>query len=106
MYYDGLVYMGVAGGEQGVRGQFGAYDAKTGKEVWKFFTVPGPGEFGHDTWEGDSWQRGGAPVWTHPAIDPELGLIYITDRQPVARHGWLEARRRQPVQLRPSSRST
>ena len=66
-YHDGLVYMGVAGGEQGVRGQFGAYDAKTGKEVWKFWTVPGPGEFGHDTWEGDSWMRGGAPVWTHPA---------------------------------------
>jgi len=82
MYYDGLLYMGVAGGEQGVRGQFGAYDPKTGKEVWKFFTVPGPGEFGHDTWEGDSWQRGGAPVWTHPAIDPELGLIYITTGNP------------------------
>ena len=40
IYYDGLVYMGVAGGEMGVRGQFGAYDAKTGKEVWKFYTVP------------------------------------------------------------------
>ena len=77
IYYDGLVYMGVGGGEQGVRGQFGAYDAKTGKEVWKFWTVPGPGEFGHDTWEGNSWERGGAPVWTHPAIDPELGLVYV-----------------------------
>ncbi len=77
IYYDGRVYMGVGGGEQGVRGQFGAYDAKTGKEVWKFWTVPGPGEFGHDTWEGDSWQHGGAPVWTHPAIDPELGMVYV-----------------------------
>jgi PQQ-dependent dehydrogenase (methanol/ethanol family) len=77
VYYDGLVYMGVGGGESGVRGQFGAYDAKTGKEVWKFWTVPGPGEFGHDTWEGDSWKYGGAPVWTHPAIDPELGLVYV-----------------------------
>jgi quinohemoprotein ethanol dehydrogenase len=77
VYYNGLVYMGVGGGEQGVRGQFGAYDAKTGKEVWKFWTVPGPGEFGHDTWEGDSWQHGGAPVWTHPAIDPDLGMIYV-----------------------------
>src|SRR5262249_51191395 len=73
VYYDGLVYMGVGGGEAGVRGQFGAYDAKTGKEVWKFWTVPGPGEFGNETWEGDSWKYGGAPVWTHPAIDPELG---------------------------------
>ena len=77
IYYDGLVYMGVGGGESGVRGQFGAYDAKTGREVWKFWTVPGPGEFGNDTWEGDSWKYGGAPVWTHPAIDAELGTVYV-----------------------------
>jgi PQQ-dependent dehydrogenase (methanol/ethanol family) len=77
VYHDGLVYMGIGGGEQGVRGQFGAYDAKTGKEVWRFFTVPGPGEFGHETWEGDSWMTGGAPVWTHPAIDPDLGMLYV-----------------------------
>ena len=77
IYHDGLVYAGIAGGESGVRGQFGAYDAKTGKEVWKFYTIPGPGEFGHDTWEGDSWMRGGGPLWTHPAIDPELGLVYL-----------------------------
>ena len=77
IYHDGLVYMGVAGGEGGVRGQFGAYDAKTGKEVWKFWTLPGPGERGHETWEGDSWKYGGGPVWTHPAIDPELGMVYV-----------------------------
>ena len=77
VYYDGFVYAGIAGGESGVRGQFGAYDAKTGKEVWKFFTIPGPGEFGNDTWEGDSWMRGGGPLWTHPAIDPDLGLVYL-----------------------------
>ncbi len=77
VYHDGLVYMGVGGGESGVRGQFGAYDAKTGREVWKFWTVPGPGELGNDTWEGDSWKYGGAPIWTHPAIDPDLGMIYV-----------------------------
>jgi len=76
-YFDGLVYIGVAGGESGVRGQFGAYDASTGKEVWKFWTLPGPGEIGHDTWEGDSWKHGGGPVWMQPAIDPDLGLVYI-----------------------------
>jgi alcohol dehydrogenase (cytochrome c) len=43
-----------SGGENGVRGQFGAYDAGTGKEVWKFWTLPGPGGKGHETWEGDS----------------------------------------------------
>lgn len=77
LYHAGLVYAGISGGESGVRGQFGAYDAKTGKEVWKFFTIPGPGEFGHDTWEGDSWMRGGGPLWTHPAIDPDLGTVYV-----------------------------
>jgi len=77
IYYDGLVYAGIAGGESGARGQFGAYDAKTGKEVWKFYTIPGPGEFGNNTWEGDSWMRGGGPLWTHPAIDPDLGLVYL-----------------------------
>jgi PQQ-dependent dehydrogenase (methanol/ethanol family) len=77
IYHDGLVFMGVGGGESGVRGQFGAYDAKDGREVWKFWTVPGPGEVGHETWEGDSWKYGGAPVWTHPAIDRDLGLIYF-----------------------------
>jgi glucose dehydrogenase len=54
LYYGGLVYMGVSGGEGGVRGFIGAFDAKTGKQVWGFWTIPGPGEFGHDTWEGDS----------------------------------------------------
>lgn len=76
-YHDGLVYIGVGGGEGGVRGQFGAYDGKTGKEVWKFWTLPGPGERGHETWEGNSWRYGGGPVWTHPAIDPELRMVYV-----------------------------
>jgi glucose dehydrogenase len=77
IYYNGMVFIGVGGGEAGVRGQFGAYDAATGNQVWKFWTVPGPGEFGSDTWEGDSWKYGGAPVWMHPAIDPELGMVYV-----------------------------
>jgi quinohemoprotein ethanol dehydrogenase len=77
IYHDGLVFMGVGGGESGVRGQFGAYDARTGREVWKFWTVPQPGEFGGETWEGDSWKYGGAPVWTHPAIDPDSKTVYF-----------------------------
>jgi alcohol dehydrogenase (cytochrome c) len=77
VYYDGLVYAGVSGGEAGVPGQFVAFDSKTGKAVWTFHTIPRPGEFGNDTWEGDSWTRGGGPLWTQPAIDPDLGTIYL-----------------------------
>ena len=57
------VIVGVAGGEYGIRGFIAAYDAKTGKETWSFYTIPGPGEPGHESWDGDSWQHGGAPVW-------------------------------------------
>jgi len=77
LYYDGLVYMGTSGGEGGIRGFFGAFDAKDGKQVWGFWTIPGPGEKGNETWEGDSWERGGGPVWTKSAIDPDLGMIYV-----------------------------
>ena len=77
LYSEGRVSAGVSGGEAGVRGQFAAFDAKTGKELWRFNLVPGPGELGHDTWEGDSWTTGGAPLWTNPAVDPELGLVYV-----------------------------
>lgn len=71
-----LVIVGVSGGEFGVRGFLSAYAADTGKEVWRFNTVPGPGEPGHETWKGDSWKTGGAPTWVTGAYDPELDLIY------------------------------
>ena len=71
------VIVGVAGGEYGVRGYIAAYDAATGDEVWRFYTIPGPGEPGHDTWgEGDSWMHGGAPVWLTGSYDPELNQTY------------------------------
>jgi alcohol dehydrogenase (cytochrome c) len=70
------VIVGVAGGEFGIRGFVAAYRASDGQLLWKFYTVPGPGEFGHDTWAGDSWNIGGAPTWTAGAFDPDLNLIY------------------------------
>jgi alcohol dehydrogenase (cytochrome c) len=70
------VIVGVAGGEYGIRGFIDAYDAKTGARAWRFYTIPGPGEPGNDTWAGDSWQRGGASVWVTGAYDPELNLLY------------------------------
>ena len=70
------VIVGVAGGEYGIRGFIAAYDANTGKESWRFYTVPGPGEPGHDTWNGDDWKSGGAPIWTTGSYDPALNLTY------------------------------
>jgi alcohol dehydrogenase (cytochrome c) len=80
LYYEGLVITGVSGGEFSIRGRVQAYDAKTGKLVWRFYTVPGPGEIGHDTWPaaGDAWRHGGAPMWQTAAVDPELGLLYFS----------------------------
>jgi quinohemoprotein ethanol dehydrogenase len=80
LYYDGRVYTGLSGGEFGIRGRLTAFDAETGKEVWRRYTIPGPGEVGHDTWprDNDAWKHGGAPVWQTPAVDPELGLLYLS----------------------------
>ena len=70
------VLVGSGGGEYGIRGFIAAFDAKTGKELWRFYTIPGPGEKGHDTWAGDSWKSGGASIWVTPSYDPELNLTY------------------------------
>ena len=72
------IVTGVAGGEYGIRGFIAAYDANTGEEAWRFYTIPGPGEPGHETWEGDSdaWRHGGASVWVTGSYDPELNLTY------------------------------
>jgi quinohemoprotein ethanol dehydrogenase len=84
LYYDGLVITGFAGSDLGTRGRLKAYDAKTGELRWTFYTVPGPGEFGHDTWpqNNDVWKHGGAAIWQTPAVDPELGLIYFSTANP------------------------
>jgi PQQ-dependent dehydrogenase (methanol/ethanol family) len=79
LYYDGLVIVGFAGGEIGTRGRLKAFDAATGALKWTFYTIPEPGEFGSDTWPSDNelWRNGGAPIWSTPAVDPELGLLYF-----------------------------
>jgi quinohemoprotein ethanol dehydrogenase len=84
LYYDGMVITGTAGGDRGVRGHVTAYDAGTGRQVWRFYTIPGPGEWGHDTWpsDNDAWKHGGAAVWHTPAVDPDLGLIYFSTSNP------------------------
>jgi alcohol dehydrogenase (cytochrome c) len=85
-YYDGLVFTGMSGGENGIQGRFYALDAKTGQVVWRFNTVPNPGEFGSDSWpmndpdpiKANIYTHGGGTVWQAPAIDPELGMLYFS----------------------------
>ena len=88
LYYDGLVITGFAGAERGIRGRVKAYDADDGSLVWTFYTVPGPGEFGSETWPqpgepySDVYLYGGGSVWQTPAVDPELGLVYFSTGNP------------------------
>ena len=73
---DGKIMVGSSGGERGIRGFVVALDADTGEELWRTYTVPGPGEPGNETWPGDTWRTGGAAVWVPGHYDPELGLSY------------------------------
>jgi alcohol dehydrogenase (cytochrome c) len=81
------VIVGVGGGEYGIRGFIAAYDAGTGKEAWRFYTIPGPGEPGHETWEAcppksekycdpEAWKHGGGSIWLTGSYDPQLNLTY------------------------------
>ena len=72
------VIIGVAGGEFGIRGFIAAYSVNNGREVWRFNTIPGPGEPGHETWQGqgDAWEHGGGSIWTTGSYDPVLNLTY------------------------------
>jgi alcohol dehydrogenase (cytochrome c) len=73
---DGKVIVGGSGGELGVRGYVVAFDADSGKELWRTFTIPGEGEPGHDTWKGDDWKTGGGSAWMTGNYDPETKTIY------------------------------
>jgi PQQ-dependent dehydrogenase (methanol/ethanol family) len=76
------VIIGVSGGEFGIRGFIDAYDPVTGTRLWRFNTIPGPGEFGNDTWAGDSWKHGSGAAWLTGSYDPELNLLYWTVGNP------------------------
>src|SRR5215510_11324658 len=79
LYFDGIVYTGITGGEFGIRGRLTALDAKTGKILWRAYTLAASGEPGGDTWPAGTthYTRGGASIWNTPALDPELGLVYF-----------------------------
>jgi alcohol dehydrogenase (cytochrome c) len=75
---DGKVIVGASGGERGIRGFVAAFDPNNGKEVWRAFTVPAPGEPGSETWpKGDQWKNGGGSVWVTPNYDPETNLLFV-----------------------------
>ncbi len=77
-----LVIVGVSGGEYGIRGFIDAYDANTGERKWRFYTIPGPGEAGHESWEGESWKIGGAPAWITGSYDPATNTTFWTTGNP------------------------
>mgnify|MGYP003323386572 FL=1 len=79
---DGKIIVGVSGAEAGVRGFIDAYDSATGERIWRFHTIPAPGDPGSETWEGDAWQTGGGSTWLTGSFDPELDLLYWTVGNP------------------------
>jgi quinohemoprotein ethanol dehydrogenase len=80
LYYNGNLYVGGSGGEYGIRGRLTALDAKTGKILWKSFTIPGPGEKGHNTWPSNNkaWTHGGAGIWNTPTVDPKTNTLFFS----------------------------
>ena len=75
---EDLIVAGTAGGEEGVRGFLAAYDQKTGKEIWRFWTIPAPGEKGSETWDGRDIAHGGGPTWLTGSYEPETKTVYWT----------------------------
>ena len=74
---DGKVMVGASGGENGIRGFVAAFNPEDGKEIWRAYTVPAPGEPGSETWpNGDQWKTGGGSVWVTGNYDPETNLAY------------------------------
>ncbi len=99
LYYDGLVITGFAGAEFGVRGRVKAYDADDGSLVWTFYTIPGPGELGHDTWPQDNevWRSGGGDGVADTGPRPRARTRLLLHRQRRPRFQRRREARRQPV---------
>jgi alcohol dehydrogenase (cytochrome c) len=80
--YQGQVIVGTAGGDTGSIGYLLSFSAQDGHKLWDWQTIPGPGQPGHNTWPGNSWQHGGGPIWTGLAIDPQTRTIFVTPGNP------------------------
>jgi alcohol dehydrogenase (cytochrome c) len=72
----GKILVGYSGGEFGVRGSLSAFDAETGKQIWRTYTVPAPDQPGGDTWKGDAYKRGGGSIWITGVFDPATNITY------------------------------
>jgi glucose dehydrogenase/plastocyanin len=85
IYVNGKVISGMANGDFLIVGRLTALDAKTGKEAWRFDSVQGPGQPGHDTWQQDNdvWKHGGGGMWVTPVADPKLNLVYVGTGNPI-----------------------
>ena len=69
------------------KGLVRAFDVRTGKQIWRFNTIPNPGDFGHETWLNDSWAiNGNVGVWTQISVDEQLGLVYLPVETPTSDH--------------------
>ena len=79
---NGKILVGTSGGDDGVRGFVAAYDAESGKLAWRFWTIPAPGEFGSESWPGDSYLHGGGTTWMPGTYDPELNTLFWTTSNP------------------------
>lgn len=78
VYYDGMLLVGMSGGDNGNSDFLSALDAKTGKQVWRWNVVPHPGEPGYKTWgDPNSWRHGGGAIWDSVSVDPKLDLVYV-----------------------------
>jgi len=77
-----LILVGISGGEYGIRGFIDAYDAASGERKWRFYTIPGPGEPGNESWEGESWKIGGSPAWITGTYDPGTNTTFWTTGNP------------------------
>lgn len=89
IYANGIVFEGLADGDYFMRGRFTALDAQTGRVIWQKYTIPGPGEPGHETWPSlnSTWKTGGGGVWTQSPVDTELSLVYFATGNPVPAFG-------------------
>ena len=80
--YKGKILLGVSNGDWGGIGNISAFDPKTGNRLWKWESIPGPGQPGHDSWSGDLWKRGGGAIWSGLAIDPKTDTLYVDTGNP------------------------